>query len=137
MKVSLRQQSARRGASAVEFAIIAPIFFSVVFGLIEFSRMVMCYQVMTNAAREAAREGTLAGISTSDVIDRANTVLQAGAVSGATASVQPAQVAVLEQGESFTVTVQGPYNAMGWLPVPQWLGGRMIGSSVTMKREGS
>jgi hypothetical protein len=65
----------------------------------------------------------------------ANEVLSAGAVSGATVSVSPNEVASLEKGQTFTVTVQGPYNAMGWLPLPEWLGGRVIQSSVTMTRE--
>jgi Flp pilus assembly protein TadG len=129
------QFNRRRGASVVEFTLIAPFFFTIVFGLIEFSRMVMCYQVMTSAAREAARQGTLPGSTSSDVTGLANEVLSAGAVSGATVSVSPNEVASLEKGQTFTVTVQGPYNAMGWLPLPEWLGGRVIQSSVTMTRE--
>jgi Flp pilus assembly protein TadG len=114
---------------------VAPVFFILVFGLIEFSRMVMCYQVVTSAAREAARAGVVPGATTSDLIQRGNDVLAAGAVSGASVSVVPTEVAGLSHGQTFTVTVQGPYNAMGWLPVPQWLTGRVIQTSVTMTRE--
>ncbi len=42
----------RRGAAAVEFAIVAPVFFLLVFGMIEYGRMVMVQQVITNASRE-------------------------------------------------------------------------------------
>ena len=136
MSDSQRPLNGRRGATAVEFAVVAPIFFLLVFGLIEFSRMVMCYQVMTSAAREAARAGAIPGATSSYVIQRANDTLQAGALSGATVSVSPSEVAVLDQGQTFTVTVQGLYDNMGWLPVPMWLGGRVIQSSVTMVREG-
>ena len=45
----------RQGASAVEFALVAPVFVVMVFGLIEFGRAIMVQQVMTNAAREGAR----------------------------------------------------------------------------------
>ncbi len=45
----------RQGAAAVEFAIVAPVFFLMVFGMIEFGRAIMVKQVMTNAARDGAR----------------------------------------------------------------------------------
>jgi Flp pilus assembly protein TadG len=134
--VSTLRSSRRRGASAVELAVVAPVFFVLVFGLIEFSRMVMCYQVLTSAAREAARVGAVPGTNSGDVTDRGNDVLAAGAVAGATISVVPAEVAGLDQGQTFTVTAQGNFGALGWLPVPQWLGGRVLQSSVTMTREG-
>ena len=62
---SQRSLNGRRGATVVEFTVVAPVFFLLVFGLIEFSRMVMCYQVMTSAAREAARAGAIPGATSS------------------------------------------------------------------------
>ncbi|TFG81694.1 MAG: pilus assembly protein, partial [Chromatiales bacterium] len=43
------------GTAAVEFAIVAPVFFLFVFGLIELGRIVMVQQALTNAAREGCR----------------------------------------------------------------------------------
>ncbi len=43
----------------VEFAIVAPIFFLLIFGMIEFGRVVMVQQLLTNASREGARLGVL------------------------------------------------------------------------------
>lgn len=126
----------RRGATVVEFAVVAPVFFILVFGLIEFSRMVMCHQVLTSAAREAARAGTVPGATSSDVTQRGNDILTAGAVMGASLSVIPAEVGDLDQGQTFTVTAQANYDTLGWLPIPQWLAGRVMQSSVTMTREG-
>ncbi len=45
----------RRGAAAVETAVILCIFLLFVFGIIEYARFVMIYQAMQNAAREGAR----------------------------------------------------------------------------------
>ena len=126
----------RSGGTAVEFSIVAPVFFLLVLAMIEFGRMVMCYQVLTNAAREAARVGALPGATTVNLIQRGNAKLAAGAVRGATVSVVPAEIAGLNQGDRFTVTVEGPYDAMSWLPIPQWLGGRHLVADVTMVREG-
>ena len=47
----------RLAAAAVEFAVVAPVFLLLVFGMIEYGRMVMVYQILTNASREGARVG--------------------------------------------------------------------------------
>ena len=57
----------RRGAAAVEFAVVAPVFFILIFGMIEFGRMVMVQQVITNASREGARLSVLDGTTATDV----------------------------------------------------------------------
>lgn len=54
MKISKFLKS-QEGASAVEFAIIAPLFFVLLFGIIEFSALLYNKAVITNASREAAR----------------------------------------------------------------------------------
>src|SRR5947209_283568 len=56
----------RWGAAAVEFAIVAPLLVSLVLGLIEFGRVLMVEQILTNAAREGCRTAVLDGSTTSD-----------------------------------------------------------------------
>lgn len=51
-----------RGATLVEFALVAPILFLLVFGLIEFGRYQAISTQVTTAAREAARFGIATGI---------------------------------------------------------------------------
>ena len=48
-----------RGAATVEFAIIALVLFSLVFGIIEFGILLFDKQVLTNASREGARAGAV------------------------------------------------------------------------------
>ncbi len=50
-----------RGATLIEFAIVAPILFLLVFGLIEFGRYQALSTQVTTAAREAARYGIATG----------------------------------------------------------------------------
>ncbi len=47
----------------MEFAVVAPLFLVFVFGMIEYGRMVMVQQVITNASREGARRAVLDGAS--------------------------------------------------------------------------
>ncbi len=51
----------RRGSALVEFAIVSFQLFLVVFAAIEFSRMVLVYTNIANAARVAVRSGTVHG----------------------------------------------------------------------------
>ena len=62
---SRKSSMSRRGVAIVEFAVVAPVVFLVVFGLIEMGRMVMIKQAVVNAAREGCRKAILA--STRDV----------------------------------------------------------------------
>jgi Flp pilus assembly protein TadG len=45
----------------VEFAIVAPILFALLFGVFEFGRMVFVYTAVTNASREAVRYASVVG----------------------------------------------------------------------------
>ena len=52
MKKSIRSDS---GAAAIEFAIVAPLLFVLLFGIIEFGAILYNKSVITNASREGAR----------------------------------------------------------------------------------
>ena len=51
----------QKGAAAVEFAIILPVFVLLLFGMIEWGLLLFNQQVITNASREGARAGIVAG----------------------------------------------------------------------------
>src|SRR4029079_19114449 len=79
----------RRGASATEFAIVAPVFFMMIIGFIEFGRALMVQQILVNASRVGARMASTTGATTtavqSAVTDYANSV----SVPGVTVAVSP------------------------------------------------
>lgn len=56
-----RRRRGERGASAVEFALILPIFLLLLFGIIDFGYMINRGSMINNAARDAAREASLNG----------------------------------------------------------------------------
>jgi len=58
-RIRRQKRSRRRGAALVEFAVIAPLFFLLVVGVIEFGRAMMVKQIITNAGSTIACEWDL------------------------------------------------------------------------------
>lgn len=129
----------RKGAAAVEFALIAPVFFLLIFGMIEFGRMIMVQQIVTNASREGARMAILDGATTSGhdgVNTRVTEYLQEAGIQGASVTVNPDPPDSAGWGEPVTVTVGIPFSQVTWLPTPMFVGRDMqLSSSTTMRRE--
>jgi Flp pilus assembly protein TadG len=125
----------RRAAAAVEFAIVAPVFFLLVMGMIEYGRMVMVQQVITNASREGARRAVLDGATTAEVQTVVNDYLASGSISGATITVAPNPPTNAEFGDPVTVSVSIPFNQVSWLPSPMYLGGKTLTATTVMRRE--
>jgi Flp pilus assembly protein TadG len=57
-----------RAQAIVEFAIVAPILFLLLFGVIEVGRMMFLYAAVTNASREAVRWGSAVGYDDTGVL---------------------------------------------------------------------
>jgi hypothetical protein len=125
----------RRAAAAVEFALVAPVFFLLVFGMIEYGRMVMVQQVITNASREGARIAVLDGSTTTEVTTRVNEYLTSGSISGATVTVSPNPPSNAEFGDPVTVSVSIPFSQVSWLPSPMYLGATTLTATTIMRRE--
>jgi Flp pilus assembly protein TadG len=77
----------RRGASAVEFAVVASLFFMLILGIFEFSRSFMVMHLLTEAARQGARAGCIEGVTTQQIKDTAVNFLNSVGVQGDTANV--------------------------------------------------
>jgi hypothetical protein len=125
----------RQGAAVVEFALVAPIFFLLVFGMIEYGRMVMVQQILTNASREGARRAVLDGATTSGVTSAVQSYLQGSSISGATVSVSTNPPIAPDYANSMTVTVGIPFSQVSWLPSPMFLRNYQMSSSTTMRQE--
>jgi Flp pilus assembly protein TadG len=55
MIIRPQQSNRRRAASIVEFAVVGPIFFLLMLGVLEYARFLFTMQLVNNAAREGAR----------------------------------------------------------------------------------
>ena len=119
----------------MEFAVIAPLFFLLVFGMIEFGRMVMVQQIITNASREGARMAVLDGAVTADVVSSVQSYLTGSTVEGASVTVDPDPPTTATYGQPVTVTVSIPFTDVSWLPAPWFLAENTLTATTVMRRE--
>ncbi len=148
MKISklLKNQD---GASAVEFAIVLPLFLVLTFGIIEFGVIMYNKAILTNASREGARFAILFDSVVHNDVDIANKVKAhlkfdpidnssllinlGGASAPPTISVSPPPVHI--KGDLISVTVTYPYDFMllpNFLGLPQTL---TLSGITTMRKE--
>ena len=125
----------RRGAAVVEFAVVSPVFFLLVFGMIEYGRLVMVQQLLTNAAREGARVGVLDDSTAGDVTTAVTSYLTAASINNPTVTCNPSTPSTATYGQPVTVTVSIPFSQVSWLPSPMFLGGTTMTATSAMRRE--
>ena len=125
----------RCGAAAVEFAIVAPVFFLLVIGMIEIGRALMVQQVLINASRVGARQAVTAGATTSAVQTAVKDYATSVAVPSVSVSVTP-DPAAAKSGDTMTVTTSVNYSSVSWLGSPWYLGGKTLTASSKMRKEG-
>ena len=125
----------RLGAVTAEFAIIAPVFIIIVFGILEYGRMVMVQQIITNASREGARTAALDGATTAEVEGIVNEFLEDASVTGASVAVSPDPPSSAAFGDPVSVTISIPFADVSWLPLPAYLNENTLSAATTMRRE--
>lgn len=127
----------RCGAAAVEFALVAPIFFFMVLGMVEVGRAITVQQILTNASREGARRAVLDGATSAEVTTFITDYLDGAALPGASATVSFPQgnPENASFGEPVEVQILIPYSAVSWVPTPMYLGNQNMSASTVMRRE--
>jgi len=125
----------RSGAAAVEFAIVAPVFLLLIFGIVELGRALMVEQVLINASRVGARQAITLGATTSEVISEVEEYTANISVPSVTVNVTP-DPATAAVGDAITVTASVPFESVSWLPSPWFLGGKTLTASSQMRKEG-
>ncbi len=130
-----RKVGRRSGTSAVEMAIVAPIFVTLVMGQIEMSRLGMVAQLITNAAREGCRVAVVQGSTQDDVQNRVNTVLYGSNIVPVTTIPSTSSLQTAQQGAQITVSLSVPYNTVSWLGNPFFLKNVNVSASATMSSE--
>jgi len=142
-----RQKKKRRGAALVEMALVLPIFFTVILGIIEFGRAMMVGQLVTNAAREGARMAVVEGTTNIEVETwiqgfLGDTLGVDSSVASVTITIDPAdgnpnpgnQLIGAGQKDLITVDVSVPFNDVNFVP-GNFLAGRNLSGRSAMRHE--
>ncbi len=128
-----RRRHDRAGAAAVELAIVLPLFFMVIFGMIEFGRGMMAMQIITNAAREGARSCAVSPLTETEVATICSDYAEACGINGLTTIVTPDPTTAI-RGEPVAVNVSVNFSDIAWLP-PFWAKNTVLRSASTMRKE--
>lgn len=142
-----RPTERRRGAAIVEAALVLPIFFMVVLGIVEFGRFFMISQMVQNSAREGCRKAVTGAYSNSTITSDIKSDLAAGGVKSAdvtvtiAVTVDPSNPAVANNDVSaattkdlVAVTVSVPFSKIALIPGKYLQGKTLIGRS-SMRHE--
>ncbi len=122
----------RRGVTAVEFALVAPIFFLLLLVSFEFSRLNVIRHTADNAAYEAARIAMVPGATAAEAVNEANRIMNIVGARGATVTVNPATLG--PNTTQITVTVDVPLGQNGWI-TPRFTSGQIMRAASTLKAE--
>ncbi|MBA3498415.1 MAG: pilus assembly protein [Gemmatimonadales bacterium] len=131
----------RRGQALVEFALVMPLLLLFLVGIIEFGRGWNSHQVITDAAREAARKCVIADskVTQDTVVNVAKSAMAAAGINTAPASVSVTGFARPNPtGLPCTVAIQLPYTFTFLGPMMSWTTGQRsitLTSSFSMRNE--
>jgi hypothetical protein len=125
---------ARRGATAVEFALTAPILFLLVLSAIEFSRANMLVHTASIAATEAARHSILPGATAAECKSACLKELAMLGISDAEVTVSPSTID--DDTKQVTINLEVPVSMKNGYVLPRFFLGKKVFKSVTLQREG-
>jgi Flp pilus assembly protein TadG len=108
---------ARRGATAVEFALTAPVFFLFLLAAFEFGWMNVLRHTADNAAYEAARAAMVPGATAAEATAKANGILNVVGARSPKITITPATITT--STKEVTVTIDIPMSKNG-LIVPKF-----------------
>ncbi len=139
MSNPMRSRNHERGQAAVEFALVLPFLLVMLIGIVEFGQAWNQHQVITDAAREAARKAAISDedVTLAMVEKAANDAMAAGAIPPARATI----VANNWDGPTNTdviVTIDLPYRFTFFGPLVKWSTGNsmiVLKTRFTMRNE--
>jgi Flp pilus assembly protein TadG len=129
--VSLARNS--RGQSVVEFALVLPLLFVLVFGITEFGRAWMQMNLMTSAAREGARLAVVTAPDVGRVTARVQEVCDAGRINPTLITVSGPDAT--DPDRRVTVTVEANFQVVTGTILNTFSGTIPLRATATMRHE--
>ncbi|MGB5675567.1 MAG: TadE family protein [Gemmatimonadota bacterium] len=128
-----RTRLGEAGQALVEIAIALPILLALLIGIFEFARAYNVQQVITNAAREGAREGVLPSTSQAAAVARTDARLADANIVSAT--VTYTCTGGCDTGDAVTVEVSVPYTFRFIGPVLSLFSSGVNPGTITLRSE--
>ena len=94
LKADADRRKGERGQAIIELALTLPLLLLVLLGIFDFGLMFQRFEVVANAAREAARVAVLPDYTTGQAETHANLYLQSGGVNGASVNCAPDTITI-------------------------------------------
>ena len=147
---------ARRGAAAVEFAVVAPVLVLLSFGMVELGQFVNVAQIVTNASYEGVRQAarpqpdnngkqyvmTIDGAVKDYLVQTFPNVPVANVRSATTVTVTSAGAGILgndlmnvAKGSQISVQVVFQFGTVQWIPGFGFVDGRNVAATTIMQRQ--
>ena len=123
-----------QGQSLVEFALILPVALFLLLGTIDVARAFFNLQTVTNASREGARRGIIAGAVQGDVDTVVNNALTSAGLTS-TPTIVGSGVDGASAGATTTVTVTYPFQTLTGTLIPGWTGTIDLTQTTVMRHE--
>jgi hypothetical protein len=101
----------QRGVFVVEFALVSLLFFTLLFGIFEFARMLFVYNSLQEVTRRAAREATVRWTSDADLATIKQLALFGGSALPGGAEVTTANITITYYNANNTVASPSPSDA--------------------------
>ena len=130
-KSKKRQQNL--GSVCVEFALVSPIFFLVVFASIEFARVHMIQSAAENACFEGARRGIVPGATAESCRAQCEEILRIAGVQDFTVQVTPNNIDATT--EVINVSADIPITARNSFGISAFFRGRALRKEITLPRQ--
>lgn len=127
----------KRGSATVEFAVILPFFLTLIFGMVEFGRVLSVQHVVNSAAREGARVASLPGTDNATVTTAVQNELANAGLPLDSITFDPPDITQASPNEPVTVSVIINYGSVGWIQgYFPGLNGSSLQGTVVMRKEG-
>lgn len=127
-----RRASGSRGQSLVEFAVMLPLFFMILFGMVDFGRAYSASVTLTNAAREGARYGVISPSDTTGITNRTKTT--ASPYNDANLTVTPSCSPSCSSGNSVVVLTSYQFSFITPLAaIVHFASGGTLPGTITLK----
>ncbi len=135
-KTPWSRRGGRKGAAIVEMAFLLPVFATLVFAMLEATRMCMVAHLLTNAAREGCRVAVSNGKKWTDVTARVTATLQVSHLDSVV-TITPTSSAVenTRLGDPISVTLSVPFSQVSWLSSPFFYRSTTISATAWMSSE--